>query len=213
MVMATTSKARRTTEHTNGVFPVLVVVVDKNMAVKELNGAARQFLGPQYKNVLRKRHGEAFACVHHQEAEAGCGHGRFCRVCPVREAATLAHREQRVVRRHTKAEVGTGDQKHEVILLVTATPLPSKGSARILLMLEDVTALAALQMSAPICASCKRVREDRAYWEQLTAHLSEQLDLDLNGGICADCRKQLYGSFKGSQALFFKERTSVPRDR
>lgn len=203
--MAKTSKSEGSSKRTKGAFPVLVAVLDKNLTVKELNGAARQFLGPDYKSVLHKRNGEAFDCVHSKEAPGGCGHGGFCQVCPIREAATLAYRENRVVRRRTIAEIGTGRQKHEVNLLVTAMPLPSRGSSRILLMMEDVTALAALESQAPICASCNRVRDDRAYWDQLNAHLSEQLDLDLTSGVCSECRKQLYGGLKKSQALFFRE--------
>ena len=198
---------------TRDVLPVLVLIVDKNLAIRELNGAARQFLGPQYKKALHKRNGEAFACVHSHDEPAGCGHGRFCRICPIREAATLAWQEQRVVRRRTKAEIGSNDQHRDVNFLVTATPLPSQKSARILLMLEDVTALAALQTSAPICASCKRIRDDRAYWEQLCAHLNEQLDLDLTDGVCPKCRQQLYRGLKESQPLFFKEPAGLSKRR
>ncbi len=200
--MAKTIKAGRSKDK----VPVLVVVVDRNLTIKELNSAARQFLGTQYKDVLHKRNGEAFDCAHFKDAPGGCGHGGFCQVCPIREAATLASKEHRVVRRRTRAEVGKGRHRHEVSLLVTATPLPTRGSPRILLMMEDVTALSKLQSPTPICASCKRIRQDHAYWDLLVNHLSDQLDLDLSGGICPDCRDKLYAGFKNVQPLFFKQR-------
>lgn len=211
--MSKKSKAGRASNGTPSVIPALVAVVDKDLTIKELNSAARQFLGPQYRDILHKRNGEVFDCAHSKDAPGGCGHGGFCQVCPIREAATLAHQEQRVVRRRTKAEIGRGPRKHEVSLLVTATPLPTRGTSRILLMMEDVTALAKLQSPAPICASCKRIRNDQTYWETLGNHLNEQLDLDISNGVCAECRQQFYGGFKKSQPLFFKERPRVVRDR
>ncbi|MCX6909601.1 MAG: hypothetical protein NTY01_16370 [Verrucomicrobia bacterium] len=209
--MAKTNKKARSRTHTVDALPVLMMIVDKNVAIKDLNAAAREFLGPRYKEVFHMRSGKAFHCVHNQEARAGCGHGRFCQICPIREAATLAYKKQRVVRRRTKAEIGNADQKREVNLLVTATPLPSRGSARILLILEDITALVELQTPVPICASCKRIRDDRPYWEQLEVHLNQHLDLDLSGGVCPKCKQRLYGGLKKSQHLFLKERADLPK--
>lgn len=209
--MAKPSKKTRSRIHTVDTLPVLMMIVDKNVAIKELNGAAREFLGPQYTKALHMRSGKAFRCAHNQEAPAGCGHSRFCQICPIREAATLAYKEQRVVRRRTKAEIGNAGQKREVNLLVTATPLPSRGATRILLVLEDITALIELQTPVPICASCKRIRDDRPYWEQLEVHLNQHLDLDLSGGVCPKCKQRLYGGLKDSQSLFFKERADLSK--
>ena len=203
--MAKTSKRVLSDTGATDALPVLVLVVDKDVVIKELNGAAKEFLGPQYKKALHKRNGDVFHCAHKNEAPAGCGHGRFCRICPVREAATVACKEHRVVRRRTTAEIGKGGRKRAVNLLVTATPLPSRGSTRILLVLEDITALVKLQTPVPVCASCKRVRDDHGYWEQMGHHLTQHLDMDLSDGVCPKCKQQLYRGLKNSRSLFFKE--------
>ena len=113
---------------------------------------------------------------------------------------TAAHKEQRVVRRRTKAEMGEGAEVREVHLLVTATPLPAAGSARILLALEDMSALVALQKFSPICACCARIHPDDQYWRQVELHFREHFDLDLSHGVCPTCQEQLYGTILERQA-------------
>lgn len=39
----------------------------------------------------------------------------------------------------------------------------------------------------PICASCKRIRDDRGYWNQLESYLSEHSDAHFTHGLCPDC--------------------------
>jgi PleD family two-component response regulator len=39
----------------------------------------------------------------------------------------------------------------------------------------------------PMCAYCKRVRDDRNYWSQIESYLSEHSDLQLSHGVCGDC--------------------------
>jgi hypothetical protein len=173
--------------------PSLVMVVDENMIVHELNGAARAFLGSGYRKALGKRSGEAFDCSHCQGDAGGCGSGRFCQICPIREAVTEASQHQMVVRRRTKAELGDPAASREVHLLVTATPLPSPRSLRILLVLEDISDFMALQDPAPICAYCKRVRDDQDYWAQVEVHFRRHFDLDISHGTCPECARQFYG--------------------
>jgi hypothetical protein len=213
MSMAKTGKKARAANHSRDALPVLTMIVDGDLGIRELNGAARKFLGPDHERVLRMRKGEAFNCAHSQEAPAGCGHGRFCRICPIREAVVLACEEQRVVRRRTTAEVGDSGRPREVNLLVTATPLPSQGSTRILLVLEDIDALVELQKHTPICASCGRIHDDHRYWQQLETHLRNHLDMDLSQGVCPDCSRQFYGNLLGSQPLEFKPQAGWTRAR
>lgn len=44
----------------------------------------------------------------------------------------------------------------------------------------------------PICASCKKIRDDRGYWHQVEAYIHERTDADFSHGICPDCRERLY---------------------
>jgi PAS domain S-box-containing protein len=49
----------------------------------------------------------------------------------------------------------------------------------------------------PICASCKKIRDDRGYWNQLEVYIREHSEADFTHSICPDCGKKLYGSYWG----------------
>lgn len=44
----------------------------------------------------------------------------------------------------------------------------------------------------PICASCKRIRDDQGYWEQIEIYIREHSDAEFTHGICPECMKKLY---------------------
>jgi len=44
----------------------------------------------------------------------------------------------------------------------------------------------------PICASCKKVRDDEGYWNQIEAYVSEHSEAEFTHGICPDCFRKLY---------------------
>ncbi len=46
----------------------------------------------------------------------------------------------------------------------------------------------------PICASCKKVRDDKGYWNQIEEYLENQVDVSFSHGICPECLKELYGN-------------------
>jgi PAS domain S-box-containing protein len=41
----------------------------------------------------------------------------------------------------------------------------------------------------PICAWCKKIRNDEGYWQQLEAYISEHTEADFSHGMCPDCSK------------------------
>jgi hypothetical protein len=44
----------------------------------------------------------------------------------------------------------------------------------------------------PICASCKKIRDDQGFWTRLEVYLTEHSEASLSHGICPDCARQLY---------------------
>ena len=44
----------------------------------------------------------------------------------------------------------------------------------------------------PICASCKKIRNDKGYWEQIEIYINKYSDADFSHGICPECAKKLY---------------------
>jgi hypothetical protein len=53
----------------------------------------------------------------------------------------------------------------------------------------------------PICASCKKIRDDHGYWNELEAYLEQHSEAAFTHGICAECRHEL------------ESRTAVPGPR
>ena len=47
-----------------------------------------------------------------------------------------------------------------------------------------------LQGILPICAYCKKIRNDRGYWDQLERYLTEHTDAMFSHAICPDCLKK-----------------------
>lgn len=44
----------------------------------------------------------------------------------------------------------------------------------------------------PICASCKKIRDDSGYWNQIEAYIRDHSEADFSHGICPDCANKLY---------------------
>ncbi len=43
----------------------------------------------------------------------------------------------------------------------------------------------------PICAWCKKVRDDKGYWAQVEVYFGKHTDAEFSHGICPDCEKRL----------------------
>lgn len=52
----------------------------------------------------------------------------------------------------------------------------------------------------PICASCKKIRDDQGYWTQIETYISEHSDAEFSHGLCPDCAVKLYGRVLGKKA-------------
>jgi len=44
----------------------------------------------------------------------------------------------------------------------------------------------------PICAVCKKIRNDKGYWEQVEDYIKEHSDADFSHSLCRDCANKLY---------------------
>lgn len=44
----------------------------------------------------------------------------------------------------------------------------------------------------PICASCKKIRDDNGYWNQIESYISDHSEAEFSHGICPECMKKLY---------------------
>ncbi len=58
-----------------------------------------------------------------------------------------------------------------------------------------------LQGLIPICANCKKIRDDKGFWQKVEVYLEERSNARFTHGLCEDCIQKLYGKEK-----WFKEK-------
>ncbi|MCB9422423.1 MAG: hypothetical protein H6667_21650 [Ardenticatenaceae bacterium] len=59
---------------------------------------------------------------------------------------------------------------------------------------ELQTSLAKTKMLSgllPICASCKKIRDDAGYWHQVEVYIRDHAEVDFSHGLCPDCSNDL----------------------
>ena len=44
----------------------------------------------------------------------------------------------------------------------------------------------------PICANCKKIRDDKGYWNQIESYIRDHSEAEFSHGICPECTKILY---------------------
>lgn len=47
----------------------------------------------------------------------------------------------------------------------------------------------------PICCSCKKIRGDTGYWQQIESYISEHSNAEFSHGLCPECSKKLYPEY------------------
>ena len=68
--------------------------------------------------------------------------------------------------------------------------------AKLIGELQDALAkVKTLRGLIPICASCKKVRDDEGYWHQVETYIHEHSEAEFTHGLCPECAKKLYPEF------------------
>jgi PleD family two-component response regulator len=57
---------------------------------------------------------------------------------------------------------------------------------------EAFSRIKTLSGMLPICASCKKIRDDRGYWTQIELYFREHSEVEFSHGLCPECIKRLY---------------------
>ena len=57
---------------------------------------------------------------------------------------------------------------------------------------EALSKIKTLNGLLPICANCKKIRDDRGYWNQVEYYIKDHSDADFTHSICPGCVKELY---------------------
>jgi len=60
---------------------------------------------------------------------------------------------------------------------------------------EALSQVKTLSGLLPICASCKKIRDDKGYWNQIESYIRDHSEAEFSHGICPECVKKLYPDF------------------
>ena len=68
--------------------------------------------------------------------------------------------------------------------------------SQLILAYEDaLNNIKTLKGLVPICASCKKIRDDKGFWNHLEVFIQQRTGAEFSHGICPDCAKKLYPGF------------------
>lgn len=84
-------------------------------------------------------------------------------------------------------------------LLNTITQLKQSEEERERLIQELQEALANIKTLSgmlPICASCKKIRDDKGYWNQIETYIRAHSGVNFTHGICPECSEKVFSSIK-----------------
>jgi FixJ family two-component response regulator len=60
---------------------------------------------------------------------------------------------------------------------------------------QALTEVKTLSGLLPICASCKKIRDDKGYWNQIEVYIREHSRAEFSHGLCPDCARKLYPEY------------------
>ena len=73
---------------------------------------------------------------------------------------------------------------------------------------EALAEIKTLKGFIPICASCKKIRDDEGYWNQLEAYISQHTDAVFSHGICPECAEGFWTDLRRQE----KEKQTLPKN-
>jgi len=60
---------------------------------------------------------------------------------------------------------------------------------------DALTKVKTLSGLLPICAHCKKIRDDKGYWNQIESYIRDHSEVDFSHSICPECAKNFYPEF------------------
>lgn len=112
----------------------------------------------------------------------------------------------RIASRQLDFKVPYQERRDEIGAVAQAVEVLQRNTGRMIKdyeMLEDgkrqvekaLAEVRTLQGLLPICARCKKIRDDQGYWKQLEVYISHHTDARFSHGLCPECIKALYPEF------------------
>ena len=98
------------------------------------------------------------------------------------------------LRRHLREQNKNIQKAHEEIKIeIKERKYAQIEKDRLIVELKDaLREVKTLSGLLPICASCKKIRDDSGYWNQIESYISDHSEAEFSHSICPECSKKLY---------------------
>ncbi|HBA60943.1 MAG TPA: hypothetical protein DCZ92_09000 [Elusimicrobia bacterium] len=77
-------------------------------------------------------------------------------------------------------------------LMLIESETKRETAEKLLKLKEEVKTLSGI---VPICASCKKIRDDKGYWDRVETYVSKHTEARFSHGLCPDCVKKIYPDY------------------
>jgi hypothetical protein len=64
---------------------------------------------------------------------------------------------------------------------------------------DALSSIKTLRGLLPICATCKKIRDDRGYWKRIESYIKDHSEAEFTHGICPDCFQKQIDAFENEQ--------------
>ena len=108
------------------------------------------------------------------------------------ELAALARASNDMAARLKKSYTSVENLQHEII---ERKRMEEEREKLIKDLQEALARVKVLSGMLPICSSCKKVRDDKGYWNQIEVYIRDHSEAEFTHGICPECMKKLYPDF------------------
>ena len=173
-----------------------ILVIDGNYHIIAANSMACDSFCSSPDNIVGK---ECFKMTHNLEEP--CWH--FGKDCPVKTAFGTKEKAMAI---HKHNHAGKA-----IIEEIIAVPVFDDRGKLLFIVeeLNDITELVkskevidhlkseirTLRDFIPICSSCKKIRDDEGFWQNLESYFSDRSEIEFSHGICPECMKKLYPDY------------------
>jgi hypothetical protein len=170
--------------------PSMVFVVDADRKILHWNPAGAKLVNSEDNLAFLKHHGEAINCINSIEGPGICGDSTSCKDCVIKNSIEESSKGKKVFKKITTLTLKEGSETIDKQFILSAVPFKSQNSLLTLLIMEDITEMVQLRSLMPICAWCKKMRNDKNYWETVEEYMGAHFDTEFTHGICPDCLRE-----------------------
>ena len=161
-----------------------VVIVDSFGKILFVNPAAKFLFGRKEEELLGEQFGFPIVAGEATELQIA-NRGRKQTIAEMRVlGAEWEQKPAFLATLHDITEQKLAEEKAELYL----AELEKKNEE----LQEALTNIKTLSAMLPICAYCKKIRDDKGYWSQVEEYISKHTATQFSHGICPECVKKVY---------------------